>query len=78
VALIQQGAHPRHEAPQRCSIELRSGDCGGYFGTVTHCHVQETNLKLFELCDMERYPAGSSHQRMVAIKGWTWSETMLR
>jgi len=30
---------------------------------------------------MEHYPAGSSHQRMgymVAIKGWTWSETMLR
>jgi len=33
-------------------------------------------------CDMVHYPAGSSHQRMgtymVAIKGWTWSEIMLR
>jgi len=26
----------------------------------THCHVQETNLKQFELCEMVHYPAGSA------------------
>ncbi len=30
----------------------------------THCHVQETSLRWFELCDMVHYPAGSSHQKM--------------
>jgi len=35
----------------------------------THCHVQETNFKWFELRDMVRYPAGSSHQGM-----GTWSQ----
>ncbi len=31
----------------------------------THCHVQETSLRWFELSDMVHYPAGSSHQKMV-------------
>jgi len=58
-------AHPGHEAPvpQRCAIGLGSGGCGGHLYTV-NCRVQETNLKLFKLCDMVHYPAGSSHQRM--------------
>ncbi len=30
----------------------------------THCHVQETSLRWFELCDIVHYPAGSSHQKM--------------
>ncbi len=30
----------------------------------THCHVQETSLIWFELCDMVHYPAGSSYQKM--------------
>ncbi len=30
----------------------------------THCHVQETSLRWFELCDMVHYPAGSRHQKM--------------
>ncbi len=30
----------------------------------TNCHVQETSLRWFELCDMVHYPAGSSHQKM--------------
>ncbi len=30
----------------------------------THCHVQETSLRWFELCDMVHYPAGRSHQKM--------------
>ncbi len=31
----------------------------------TYCHVQETSLRWFELCDMLHYPAGISHQKMV-------------
>ncbi len=30
----------------------------------THCHVQETSLRWFELCDMVHYPAGSSYQKI--------------
>ncbi len=30
----------------------------------THCHVQETSLRWFELCDIVHYPARSSHQKM--------------
>ncbi len=31
----------------------------------THCHVQETSLRWFELCDMVHYTAGSSIRRWV-------------
>ncbi len=31
----------------------------------THCHVQETSLRWFELCDMVHYPAVSSIRRWV-------------
>ncbi len=31
----------------------------------THCHVQETSLRRFEICDMVHYPAGSSIRRWV-------------
>ncbi len=34
------------------------------WGKWTHCHVQETSLRWFELCDMVHYSAGSSHQKM--------------
>ncbi len=46
----------------------------------THCHVQETSLRWFELCDMVHYPAGSTSEDeyTVVIKGWTWSATILR
>ncbi len=46
----------------------------------THCHVQETSLRLFELCDMVHYPAGSTSEDgyTVVIKGWTWSATIFR
>ncbi len=33
------------------------------------CHIQETSLRWFELCDMVRYPAGSSHHNI----GTLWS-----
>ncbi len=33
----------------------------------THCHVQETSLRWFELCDIVHCPAGSSHQKMCTL-----------
>ncbi len=57
---------------QRCSIGLRSGDCGDRWSTLNSCHVRETSLRWFEVCDMVHYPAGSSHQKLgytVVIKG---------
>ncbi len=33
----------------------------------THCHVQETSLRWFELCDMVHYPAGSSIRRWTQV-----------
>ncbi len=44
----------RSTTSQKCSI-----------GKWTHCHVQETSLRWFELCDMEHYPARSSIRRWV-------------
>ncbi len=49
----------RSTTSQRCSIGLRSGDCGVKW---THCHVQETSLRWFELCVMMHYPAGSTSE----------------
>ncbi len=61
----------RSTTSQRCSIGLRSGDCGGHLSKVNslscHCHVQETSLRWFELCDMVHYSAGSSHQKMCTL-----------
>ncbi len=70
----------RSTTSQRCSIGLRSGDCvEAIWVKWTHCHVQETSLRWFELCDRVHYPAGSSHQKMgtLVIKGYTWSATIL-
>ncbi len=33
----------------------------------TNCHVQETSLRWFELCDMVHYTAGSSNQKMGSL-----------
>ncbi len=48
---------------QRCSIGLRSGDCGGHLSKVNSLSCSR-NQRWFELCDMVHYPARSSHQKM--------------
>lgn len=35
-----------------------------------HCHVSETSLRLFDLCNMFHYPPGSSNQKF----GTIWSK----
>ncbi len=57
----------RSTTSQRCSILLLDWDLvtvEAIWVKWTHCHVQETSLRWFELCDMVHYPAGSSHQKM--------------
>ncbi len=57
----------RSTTSQRCSILLLDWDLvtvEAIWVKWTHCHVQETSLRWFELCNMVHYPAGSSHQKM--------------
>ncbi len=35
----------------------------------THCHVQETSLRWFDLCDMVHYPAGSTSEDGTLVDG---------
>ncbi len=46
----------------------------------THCHVQETSLRWFELCGHAALSCWKYIRRWytVVIKGWTWSATILR
>ncbi len=70
----------RSTTSQRCSIDWDLVTVEAIWVKWTHCHVQETSLRWFELCDMVHYPAGSTSEDgyTVVIKGWTWSETILR
>jgi len=54
---IQGTKLPLHHIPKMLLLEA-------ILVQWTHCHVQKTNFKWFELCDMVHYPPGSSHQRM--------------
>jgi len=67
----------RSTTSQRCSIGWRSGDCGGHFSTVNSLSCSRNQFEMIRdlwhgalCCWKDGY--------MVAIKGWTWSETMLR
>ncbi len=54
----------RSTRSQRCSIDWDLVTVEAIWVKWTHCHVQETSLRGFELCDMVHYPAGSSHQKI--------------
>ncbi len=47
---------------QRCSIDWDLVTVEAIWVKWTHCHVQETSLRWFELCDMVHYPAGSTSE----------------
>ena len=70
----------RSTTSQRCSIRLRSGDCGGHWSTVNKCNVQETSLRWFELGNgaLSCWKEPSEDGYTVVIKGWTWSAKILR
>ncbi len=71
----------RSTTSQRCSILLLDWDLvtvEAIWVKWTHCHVQETSLRWFELCDMVHYPAGSSHQKMYCShKGMVSNNTLV-
>jgi len=66
---------------QRCSIGLRSGECGGHFSTVNSLSCSRNQFEKIQALWHDalsywKWPWEDGY--MVAIKGWTWSETMLR
>ncbi len=54
----------------KCSIDWDLVTVEGIWVKWTHCHVQETSLRWFELCDMVHYPAGISHQKIGTLYSW--------
>ncbi len=54
----------RSTTSQRCSIGLRSGDCGGHLSKVTNCHVQETKSEIIWALRHGALSCWSSHQKM--------------
>ncbi len=65
----------RSTTSQRCSIGLRSGDCGGHLSKVNSFSCSRNQSEM--IYALWHYPAGSSYKKM-GIKGWTWSATILR
>ncbi len=68
--LIKSAAHPWCESPvpphpKGALLDWDLVTVEDIWVKWTHCHVQETSLRWFELCDMMQYPAGISHQKMV-------------
>ncbi len=62
-------AHPWYESPvpphpKDALLDLDLVTVEAIWVKWNHCHVQETSLRWFELCDMVHYPAGSRHQKM--------------
>ncbi len=68
----------RSTTSQRCSIGLRSGDCGGHLSKVNSLSCSRNQSEM--IWALWHYPAGSSYKKMgtLVIKGWTWSGTILR
>ncbi len=64
----------RSTTSQRCSIGLRSGDCGGRLSKVNSLSC----LRWFELCCIILLEVASEDGYTLVIKGWTWSATILR
>ncbi len=65
----------RSTTSQRCSIGLRSGDCGGHFSKVNSlsCSRNQSEM-IWALCII--LLEVSEDWYTVVIKGWTWSATI--
>ncbi|KAG8546926.1 hypothetical protein GDO81_029527 [Engystomops pustulosus] len=57
----------RSTTSQRCSIGLRSGDCGGHLSTVNSLSCSRNQSEMIPA--LWHYPAESSHQML----GTLWS-----
>ncbi len=60
-----QDVNLRSTTSQSCSIDWDLVTVEAIWVKWTHCYVQETSLRWFELCDTVHYPAGSSIRRWV-------------
>ncbi len=67
----------RSTTSQRCSIALRSGDCGGHLSKVNSLSCSRDDLSFVTWCII-LLEVASEDEYTVVIKGWTWSATILR
>ncbi len=69
----------RSTTSQRCSIRLRSGDCGGHLSNVnsSSCSRNQSEM-IWALWDGALSCWISEDGYTVVIKGWTWSATIIR
>ncbi len=70
----------RSTASQRCSIGLRSGDCGGYLSKVNSLSCSRNQSEMIWALWHGALSCWKYIRRWytVVIKGWTWSATILR
>ncbi len=70
----------RSTTSQRCSIGLRSGDCGGYLSKVNSlsCSRNQSEMIWALWRCIILLEVASEDGYTVVIKGWTWSSTILR
>ncbi len=70
----------RSSTSQRCSIGLRSGDCGGYLSKVNSFSCSRNQSEMIWALWHGALSCWKYIRRWytVVIKRWTWSETILR
>ncbi len=70
----------RSTASQRCSIGLRSGDCGGHLSKVNSLSCSRNQSEMIWALWHGALSCWKYIRRWytVDIKGWTWSATILR
>ncbi len=71
----------RSTTSQRCSIGLRSGDCGGHLSKVNSMSCSRNQSEMIWALwhgALSCWKYSSEDGYTVVIKGWTWSTTILR
>ncbi len=71
----------RSTTSQRCSIGLRSGDCGGHLSKVNSLSCSRNQSEMIWALwhgALSCWKYSSEDGYTVVIKGWTWSATILR
>ncbi len=71
----------RSTTSQRCSIGLRSGDCGGHLSKVNSLSCSRNQSEMIWALwhgALSCWKQPSEDEYTVVIKGWTWSATILR
>ncbi len=66
---------------QRCSIRVRSGDCGGHLSEVNSLSCSRNQSEMIWALwhgALSCWKYSSEDEYTVVIKGWIWSATVLR